>query len=187
MLPYLRLDKVICLDVLTFRHFFVRRLAATFVQNLFTNMKQPLSFLFLFVVAFNYQATAQMENTMYQVFEVDSVQTVQLEVAGEYQILGWAGNSILIETKVQIWNASREILGHLIKEGRYDLTTDSTAGPNAKHIRIYTRYLDRKPIKRMDGQKCLEIAVTKIFVPDTFIISDDRKGLTRKETVRTNK
>lgn len=129
-------------------------------------------------------AHAQMERTMYQVFEVDSAQVVNLDVAGEYEILAWAGNSILVETNVQIWEASREILTHLIKSGRYDLTTDSSAAPNATEIRIFTKNLERKPIKRLDGQKCLEIAVTKIFIPDTFIASEDRKQLTRKEKER---
>ena len=92
---------------------------------------------------------------MYQVFEVDSAQVVHLDVAGEYEILAWAGNSILVETNVQIWEASREILTHLIKSGRYDLTTDSSAAPNATEIRIFTKNLERKPIKRLDGQKCL--------------------------------
>lgn len=134
----------------------------------------------IFLLPLACSANAQMERTMYQVFEVDSAQTVQFEVAGEYDVLPWAGNSILIETNVQIWDASREILGQLIKDGRYDLTTDSTAGPNPKQIRIFTKNLDRKPIKRLDGTKCLEIAVTKIFVPDTFYISDDKQRLTRK-------
>lgn len=123
---------------------------------------------------------AQMERTMYQVFEVDSAQTVQFEVAGEYQVEEWAGNSILVETTVQLWDANKEILGHLIKEGRYDLVTDSTSDPNPKQVRIYTKHIDRKPLKRRDGEKCLEIAVTKIFVPDTFYISEDRQRLTRK-------
>jgi len=123
---------------------------------------------------------AQMERTMYQVFEVDSAQMVKFEVAGDYSILEWAGNSILVETNVQIWDASREILAELIKIGRYDLATDSSATPNPKEVRIFTKNLERKPIKRIDGQKCLEIAVTKIFVPDTFYISDDKQRLTRK-------
>ncbi|MBL7808763.1 MAG: hypothetical protein JNN28_13165 [Saprospiraceae bacterium] len=123
---------------------------------------------------------AQMERTMYQVFEVDSAQTVQFEVAGEYQVEEWAGNSILVETTVQLWDANKEILGHLIKEGRYDLATDSTSDPNPRQVRIYTKHIDRKPLKRRDGEKCLEIAVTKIFVPDTFYISEDRQRLTRK-------
>lgn len=123
---------------------------------------------------------AQMERTMYQVFEVDSAQVVKFEVAGDYSILEWAGNSILVETNVQIWDASREILAELIKIGRYDLATDSSATPNPKEVRIFTKNLERKPIKRIDGQKCLEIAVTKIFVPDTFYISEDKQRLTRK-------
>ena len=146
-------------------------------------MRLPLLLSLFLLLIFNNIAKAQMERTMYQVFEVDSTQTVHLDVAGEYEVLAWAGNSILVETNVQIWEASREILSHLIKDGRYDLTTDSTNIPNPKEIRIFTKHLDRKPIKRLDGQKCLEIAVTKIFVPDTFAISDDKKLLKRKEEV----
>lgn len=123
---------------------------------------------------------AQMERTMYQVFEIDSAQTVNLDVVGVYEIHTWAGNSILVEANIQIWDASPEILGFLIKEGRYDLTTDSTAAPNAKEIRIFTKNKERKPIKRPDGQKCLEIATTKIFIPDVFLVSEDKKQLIRK-------
>lgn len=169
-----------CPDVLAFGHFFVSPLATTFAQNLFINMRLPQFLTTVFLLTFSLLAQAQMERTMYQVFEVDSAQTVHFEVAGEYQILEWAGNSILVETNVQIWDASREILADLIKIGRYDLATDSTAGPNPKQVRIFTKNLNRKSIKRLDGQKCLEIAVTKIFVPDTFYISDDKQRLTRK-------
>ena len=143
-------------------------------------MKLPLLLSTLFLLGFMTTAHSQMERTMYQVFEIDSAQTVFFEIAGEYQILEWAGNSILVETNVQIWDASREILGHLIKDGRYDLATDSLKIPNPKQVRIFTKNLERKPIKRVDGKKCLEIAVTKIFVPDTFYISDDKQRLTRK-------
>jgi len=145
--------------------------------------RQAIFMVLLFLTGASF-THAQMERTMYQVFEVDSAQVVSLDVAGEYEILAWAGNSILVETNVQIWEASREILTHLIKSGRYDLATDSSAAPNAAEIRIFTKNLERKPIKRPDGQKCLEIAVTKIFIPDTFVASDDRKKLTRKEKER---
>ncbi len=169
-----------CPNVFAFGHFFVWPLEPTFAQNYFRNMKLPLLHMLPFLLAFNPIANAQMERTMYQVFEVDSAQTVHFEVAGEYEVLEWAGNSILVETNVQIWDASREILAELIKIGRYDLVTDSSTVPNPKQVRIFTKNLDRKPIKRLDGQKCLEIAVTKIFVPDTFYISEDKQRLTRK-------
>ncbi len=169
-----------CPNVFAFGHFFVWLFEPTFAQNYFKDMKLPLSLTLILWLFFNVTAQAQMERTMYQVFEVDSAQTVHLEVEGEYNVLPWAGNSILIETNVQIWNASREILAELIKIGRYDLATDSSAAPNPKDVRIFTKNRKREPIKRLDGQKCLEIAVTKIFVPDTFYISDDKQRLTRK-------
>ncbi len=126
-------------------------------------------------------ANAQMERTMYQVFEVDSAKTVALDIVGIYEIHSWAGSSILVETNIQIWEGSREILNYLIKEGRYDVSMDSTAGPTPTEMKIYTKNKERKPIKRLDGQKCLEIATAKFFIPDTFIVSEDKKLLTRKE------
>ncbi len=128
-------------------------------------------------------ASAQMERTMYQVFNVDSAKTISLDIVGIYEIHTWAGNSILIENNIQIWDASREILGYLIKNGRYDVTMDSSAGPTPVEMKIYTKIKERKPIKRPDGQKCLEIATAKIFIPDVFLVSEDKRVLTRKETV----
>lgn len=124
---------------------------------------------------------AQMEKTLYQVVEVDSAQTVSLDIVGIYEIHSWAGSSILVESNIQIWDASREILGYLIKSGRYDIAIDSAAGPTPKEVKIFTKNRERKPIKRLDGQKCLEIATTKLFIPDTFIISEDKKSLIRRE------
>jgi hypothetical protein len=46
-------------------------------------------------------------------------------------------------------------------------------------VRIKTRIRDRKPIKTPDGE-CTEIATTKLFVPDTFIWTEDKKTLNRK-------
>jgi hypothetical protein len=36
-------------------------------------------------------------------------------------------------------------------------------------------------VKKKDGGKCLEIAVTRIFIPDTYVISEDKRRLTRKK------
>ncbi len=121
-------------------------------------------------------ASAQMERTMYQVFEVDSVKSVTLDLADIYDIYTWGGSSILIETNVKISFASPEILDFLIKEGRYAVAMDTLA-PDA--VKIYTKNRDRKPIKTPAGV-CTEIPEAKIFVPDSFIWTDDKKTLTRK-------
>lgn len=121
---------------------------------------------------------AQMERTIYHVFEVDSVETVELTLAGIPEVHVWAGNTILVETNIQLWEASPEILKYLIEKGRYDVVADTTG---AKSRTIRTKEPNRKPLKNKYGVECLEIATAKVFVPDTFIVADDRKRLTRKQ------
>lgn len=135
---------------------------------------RPLSlFVFLLYAA---GASAQMERMMYQVFEVDSAQVVNFDVAGMYEIKHWAGSSILVETDIQISHASPEILNYLIKEGRYDVKAD-TISPT--EVKIYTRFRERKPIKTPAGE-CTELATTRFFVPEWFVWTDDKKTMTRK-------
>ena len=116
---------------------------------------------------------AQMERTIYQVFPVDSVETVELDLAGIYEVQPWAGSDILVETNIQIWHASPEILKHLIELGRYDLVSD-TLSPEL--IKISTKIRDRKPIKTRQGE-CTEIATTRLFVPEMYAITEDKKAL----------
>ncbi|MEO6037572.1 MAG: hypothetical protein ABIQ93_04100 [Saprospiraceae bacterium] len=122
-------------------------------------------------------AQAQMERTMYQVFEVDSVKSAQFEILDLYELHSWAGNAILVETNIQISNASPEILDFLIKHGRYDVKMDTLA-PGA--VKIYTKIKDRKTVKTPAGE-CTELPMAKIFIPDTFIWAEDKKSVRRKE------
>ena len=142
-----------------------------------TSMRPRLLTL-LCTFVFAASAHAQMRRTIYQVFDVDSVKTVNLEIADIYEIYSWAGSTILIETNVQLSHGSAEILDYLIKEGRYDVAMDTIAMPEVK---IYTKMPDRKKkrVKTPDGE-ITEIPEAKIFVPDTFIWTNDRKVLTRK-------
>lgn len=124
-------------------------------------------------------AHAQMVRTLYQLFEVDSVQTIQLEISDIYEINTWAGNSVLIETTIKLGNGSPEILDFLIKKGRYDVAIDSSM---KESIRLYTKMPDRDKNKlKTPAGEVTEIPEAKIFVPDTFIWTDDKKTLTRKE------
>lgn len=124
-------------------------------------------------------AQAQMVRTLYQLFEVDSAQTITLEISDIYDINTWAGNSVLIETTIKLGNGSPEILDFLIKRGRYDVAMDTTS---KEAVRLYTKMPDRdkKKLKTPAGE-VTEIPEAKIFVPDTFIWTDDKKTLTRKQ------
>jgi hypothetical protein len=125
---------------------------------------------------FAFAVSAQMERTMYQVFEIDSINVVNLDLAGIYDVQAWAGSSILAETNIQISHASPEILDYLIKLGRYDLAKDTISD---SEVKVYTKIRDRKPIKTPAGE-CTEIATVKLFVPDTFEWTDEKKTLIRK-------
>ena len=122
---------------------------------------------------------AQMVRTLYQLFEVDSVQTIQLEISDIYEINTWAGNSVLIETTIKLGNGSPEILDFLIKKGRYDVAIDSSM---KESVRLYTKMPDRDKNKlKTPAGEVTEIPEAKIFVPDSFIWTEDKKTLTRKE------
>ena len=139
-------------------------------------MLQRALFVSIFLLFAIGAAEAQMERTMYQVFEVDSAKVVNLDLAGIYELQVWAGSSILVETNIQISHASPEILDYLIKQGRYDVVADTIS---ETVVKIKTKVRDRKPIKTPDGE-CTEIATTKLFIPDTFIWTEDKKTLNRK-------
>lgn len=135
--------------------------------------------LLLLFGSLSYTSQAQMVRTLYQLFEVDSVKTIQLEISDIYEIYTWAGNSVLIETTIKLGNGSPEILDFLIKKGRYDVAIDSSSREN---IRLYTKMPDRDKNKlKTPSGEVTEIPEAKIFVPDTFIWTDDKKNLTRKE------
>lgn len=139
-------------------------------------MKRRLLFLFAGLLL-STLAQAQMERTMYQIFEVDSIKSAQFEILDLYELHYWAGNTILVETNIQISNASPEILDYLVKHGRYDVQMDTTA---LNEVKIYTKQKDRKTVKTPAGE-CTELPTAKIFIPDTFIWAEDKKSIRRKE------
>lgn len=117
--------------------------------------------------AFSGAVSAQMERTVYQVFEVDSVQTVTLDIVNfTYpEIHIWAGNNILTEANIQIWDASPEIVKHLIENGRYAFDSEKTG--DALHI--FSKIRERADVK-LPGMrsKCVEQTTIKVFVPDIY-------------------
>jgi hypothetical protein len=120
---------------------------------------------------------AQMERTVYQSFEIDSMETLIFDLVGDYELIVWAGNSVLTETNVQISHASPSILDYLIENGRYEILPKlepTTAS-------FTTKNKDRKPIKNASKTECIEVITLKVFVPDTFEWSkDDLKHLRKK-------
>ncbi len=114
-------------------------------------------------------ASAQMERTVYQIFAVDSAETVVIDMVNFIypEVHFWAGTSILTEVHVQVWDASPERVDTLISQGRYAFEMERQGST----LRIYSKTRRREPIYMFrQGQKkaCLEQTVIKVFVPDIY-------------------
>ena len=82
------------------------------------------SFVFFSVFAFQI-ANAQLSKVIHQTFEIDSVENLTIKLVGEYELEKWAGNNILTETKIEIYNTTSGIFKFLIEEKkRYEIVAD---------------------------------------------------------------
>ncbi|MCS7037045.1 MAG: hypothetical protein RMJ33_06215 [Saprospiraceae bacterium] len=116
--------------------------------------------------------SAQMERTVYQIFAVDSIETVVIDMVNFIypEVHLWAGTSILTEVHVQIWDASPERVDTLISKGRYAFESERQGNT----LRIYSKTRRREPIymfRERQKKQCLEQTVIKVFVPDFYEIN----------------
>lgn len=128
-------------------------------------MRLILSAFFFLVIS--QLANAQLSKVLHQSFEIGDVKTVSLNLVGEYEIEKWAGNTILTETSIEIYDAKPGIFNHFIKEGRYEIIADVQEATAA----LTSKDSERKSIRTKKGE-CYEFIKLKIFVPDDFNIDD---------------
>ena len=71
---------------------------------------------------------AQFAKTMHSTFPTDDIETINLELVDNVTVEHWAGNTILVQTDVRLYNASKGLFAFLTEEdGRYELSA-STEG-----------------------------------------------------------
>ena len=98
-----------------------------------------------------------------------------MDIYGDYELIPWAGDHILTETNIQLYEASEGILEHFLKIGRYEMVIDSTEG----RFSLVSKDKERRSVKTSKGE-CYEFVNTKVFVPDAYGIVD-KNNLIRKE------
>lgn len=115
-------------------------------------------------------AGAQIKKTLHKTYDIDSVNNISLNLVGEYEVLTWAGSTVLVETSIELYDANINIFKFFLKEGRYkiDLNLDDQTAAFVSHDTV------RKTIKTSKGQ-CWEIVKSKIYIPEEFAILDDTK------------
>lgn len=90
-------------------------------------MKRLLLIFIIFGSSFSLHA--QLSRTMHQVFEIDSVGMVRIDLWAEndnyqWEVESWPSRHLMIETNVGLTNANEAILDFLMKEKRYEYKMD---------------------------------------------------------------
>lgn len=115
-------------------------------------------------------AFAQLEKTIHQTFPVNDLKTITLDLKGEYIVEPWAGNTVMTETKIQLFNGTPYILDHFVeKKKRYDIVADTTGGT----LLLASFDKKRDAIKAKTGE-CTELITLRVFIPDYFAARDER-------------
>ncbi len=112
------------------------------------------------------QCYAQLEKVIYQTFEIENVEKINLDFVEDYtvEVQLWAGNNIMTETQIHLYGASPAILKHFVeKEKRYEVVLDNQNGI----VNLFNFDKERNAIRTKHGE-CIEQVKLRIFVPDSF-------------------
>jgi len=131
----------------------------------------PLLMSFLF---FALNAEAQLQKILHQSFDIEEVNSISLDLYGEYEIEKWAGNTILTETHIQLYDATPSILRFFVEQGRYQIEGSAS---NETSFSMVSKDKVRKSLKTKEGE-CYEFIKVRILVPEDFTIND-QKSLVR--------
>ncbi len=109
-------------------------------------------------------ALAQNEKMIHQAFDLNGVDHLSLDLVGEVEIEFWAGDNVLSETKIQIWDAPPHVLNFFVVEKkRYEILETK----NEKNLVLSANDPIRDPI-RYKETACFEAVKLRLFVPDSF-------------------
>ncbi|GJM34431.1 MAG: hypothetical protein DHS20C18_34320 [Saprospiraceae bacterium] len=105
----------------------------------------------------------QAQTSFHEIFPLDSVKMIQLDLYDEPEIKPWPGNNIMIETKVKLYDASEVILDHFVEGGRYKVETVMVED----QLTLLSVDKERKTIKTKHGE-CFEEVKTVVYMPENF-------------------
>ncbi len=112
--------------------------------------------------------SAQVERVVYQSFFVsDSTMQIEFDIADIHEVIPWHHESkVMVEINVKLDGCGSEIVGILIREGRYNLALDNLYPVTTM------RYLSpsRSLVKNGRGELCHETVTLRIYIPEGFIV-----------------
>lgn len=129
---------------------------------------------YLFILAIGLFSTqtisAQLSQVIHQTFAIDEADAISLDIVGEYEIEKWAGNTVMTETSIQIYDATPSIFKFFVKEGRYEILGES----KDTDYQLSSKDTERRTIRTKRGD-CYEFIKIRVFVPEDFDVVDQKK------------
>ena len=139
---------------------------------------------YLFILAIGLFSTqtlsAQLSQVIHQTFDIDEVEAISLDIVGEYEIEKWAGNTVMTETSIQIYDATPSIFKHFVKAGRYEILGEN----NEANYQLSSKDTDRRTIRTKRGD-CYEFIKIRVFIPEDFDIVDQKQLVRSVEEAST--
>lgn len=108
----------------------------------------------------------QIHKSLHKIYTLeDSITSISFDIfeQDEKEVVQWAGNTLMTETKIQLFNASKGILNHFVEQGRFEieLIVEGT------DLKIVSKDKERQAIKTTSGVSS-EIVNVRFFVPEDF-------------------
>jgi hypothetical protein len=120
--------------------------------------------------------SAQVEKTFHQVVTADEAYILNFLLNEDYEVVTWSGNTVLIEGMIQLSCCDQNMLSHIIKTGRYDLTIENRTD-------VVSIGSKKRPPLTIKGLQCQEQVKFKISVPESYDMVTKKQCLLRDSPV----
>ena len=127
-------------------------------------------------------AHAQVEKIFFKTYNIsDGARHISIQSNDAFELRPWNGVQLMIETTARLDGGNMDLLGILIKEGRYNFDFEH----KGEDDNLYPKLSVRPQIKNL-GQICRETVKILIFVPDEFMILSQTELIKRDLLVTKN-
>ena len=122
--------------------------------------------------------SAQVEKTFFQIYDIkNGARRISIQSTDTYELRPWNGVQLMIETTARLDGGNMDLLGILIKDGRYNFEFEE----GSEDIVFHPKLKARPQIKHL-GQMCRETVKIFIYVPEEFVILSQSEFV-QKETL----
>ena len=121
---------------------------------------------------------AQVEKTFFQTFNIaDGTRHIHIETPDSFELRSWNGVQLMVETIVRLDGGTMDLLGFVIKDGRFSLDETNDSG-NLN----FKAHQPKRMLLKNQGTVCREKIKILMYVPEEFDVNS-RTDFVRKETL----